>query len=202
MSNSSSPLLFVELPLTLPSVANLREHWRPKAKRVAAQRAAVTMALKSREQRQAVLECQAALARGRLLEVQLTRIAPRAIRDTFDNLPVSLKAPVDALAALFGVDDSSDQLLFLKPRQEPGRAALRIEVVVQASGLEASEPTTSADAGAPLDRATLWLQMAGATCPAVRARAIAALTVIGEPGDVATLQALARRDLSPAGPFR
>ena len=120
-------LLRVEIPLKLPSIANSRMHWRPKAKLIASHREAVRMAMRSFKHRHALLECAAATTRGDTLEVTLTRIALRPIRDVFENLPMCFKGVVDQLAKELGVDDSL--LDIKKPRQERGPYGVRIEVV-------------------------------------------------------------------------
>ena len=59
-------LLRIEIPMLLPSGANLREHWRVRAKRVAAQRGYVKACIRfgHRNSLTQIANCSAALARG------------------------------------------------------------------------------------------------------------------------------------------
>jgi hypothetical protein len=119
--------MIVAISMRLPSVANLREHWRTKAKRSKAQRYAVHLAMRSMGMMTRDLEsCAAVTTRGLPLSVTLTRIAPRPIRDAFENLPMCFKAVVDQLAEELGVDDS--ELDIQRPKQERGAYAVRIEI--------------------------------------------------------------------------
>ncbi len=114
------------IPLKLPSVSNVWEHWRSRSTRNKAQRAAVKAAWRchSKREERHVLECWQ--HEGLPLVVTLTRIAPRPIRDTFENLPMCFKAVVDQVAEELGVDDST--LDIAKPKQERGPYAVRIEI--------------------------------------------------------------------------
>lgn len=123
-------LLWIEVPITLPSVANLRENRWARARRTKTQRNAVTLALKSFDRRPFVNQCWAELVQGRSLTIVLTRIAPTPIRDKHDNLPMALKASVDAIAKVLGVDDG-DELVSWEYRQKRGDAGdvgLEIEI--------------------------------------------------------------------------
>lgn len=124
--------------MRLPSVANQRLHWAAKAAQASRQRAGVTLALRSLELREGLTSARSALARGEPVEVYLTRISPRPIRDTWDNLRRALKAPVDSVAEALGVDDSDPLLRLQEPQQESGRAALRIEI--RAHGSKGAAP--------------------------------------------------------------
>jgi hypothetical protein len=82
------------VPLRTISSANAREHYAVKAKRLAAERSTMRLAW---------------LADGSARPtfpavVTLTRVSPRLL-DSGDNLPVSMKAPRDELAAAWGIDD-------------------------------------------------------------------------------------------------
>lgn len=101
-----------ELPLEIPSVANLREHWAAKAERVKAQRKA------------AMLKCPKWTA-GPVLVVTLTRVAPRELDS--DNLASAMKGIRDGIAARLGVDDGS-KLVEWRYAQEVGPAAVRVAV--------------------------------------------------------------------------
>ena len=102
-----SVLLVVELPLTVVSVANLREHWSVKAKRTRSHREAFGL-----------------LTRAKIIPslpvvVTLTRIAPRELDD--DNLQSAFKAIRDGVADRMGVKDNDKRVRWLYG-QERGRA--------------------------------------------------------------------------------
>jgi|GEM_PF-1822896 len=122
------------IPMALPSVANLREHWRVKAKRVKAQRDAVRTVWGAR-----------ARTTGPWL-VTLTRISPRKI-DAHDNLPMSCKALVDQIAEELGVDDREESRIQFRYAQEKGAPAVRIEITSSVPACQA-EPGGVAVAGA------------------------------------------------------
>ena len=83
--------MIVPIPMPLPSAANLREHWRVRAKRIKTQRATVAMFLRGPAPALPVV-------------VTLTRIAPRALDD--DNLQSAFKGVRDEVARWFGVPDN------------------------------------------------------------------------------------------------
>lgn len=126
-----------EIPLILPSLANLRGDWT-KAKAVRRARLAVYDV--------EVFGNRLAGIRGALagvpvpplpLRVTITRCAPRPIRDTFENLPCALKGAVDSVALWCGVDDSDPRVVYIAA-QEKGRGTVRIVV-------ESVNPPTLAD---------------------------------------------------------
>lgn len=106
------------IPLTLPSVANLREHWAAKAKRAKAQRAAIA------------LLCGRQL--GQLSDprahyvITLTRVAPRSVDS--DNCTISIKHCRDEIALRLGFKNDSDSRLSWLYAQSKGEAALEISV--------------------------------------------------------------------------
>lgn len=116
----------VEIPMALPSVANLREHWAAKARRVKAQRAAVMLAMKA-QRVQWQLDGEPGpwwpLHGGAVLRVTLTRVAPRALDD--DNAVSAAKGVRDAVAAYFGVDDRDPRVTW-RYAQSKGKACVRL----------------------------------------------------------------------------
>ena len=110
-------MLSVEFPMELPSVANLREHWRPKAERAKRHRGETYLQLRTR-----------ALEHSVPCTVKLTRIAPRPLDG--DNLQSSLKACRDGVADFLKVDDRDArvQWLYAQEKGKPKQQALRVEI--------------------------------------------------------------------------
>jgi hypothetical protein len=112
-----------EIPTTLPSLANVREHHMERHKRNRKLRqdtAIVARALLSRKLREAI--------RGAGARIELCRIADRRL-DT-DNLAAALKPIRDGIADALELDDGS-RLLTWVPEQEigyPDRVRISIEV--------------------------------------------------------------------------
>lgn len=82
----------IEVPIRTVPGLNAREHWRPRARRVKAERQAVAWVLKT--QQRPTLPC----------SVLLTRCGPSNGLDD-DNLAGSMKAVRDEIASWLGVDD-------------------------------------------------------------------------------------------------
>ena len=125
-----SPVLFVELPMALPSASNLREHPMARHRRVVSQRAATRLALKARNVYDWLHEPRykgASRSFGRLLYVNLTRISPRRLDD--DNLQGAFKGVRDEVAAYLGVDDDEPWIVW-NYMQAPGKAAVCIKFEV------------------------------------------------------------------------
>lgn len=100
--------MMLEIPIRTVSEANRREHWAPKAKRVAEQRALARM-----------MTQQHASAIPRYpLTITLTRIAPRSL-DMDDNLNGSMKAIRDGIADALGIKDN-DTRVWWRYAQEQG----------------------------------------------------------------------------------
>lgn len=113
----------VEIPMPVPSVANLREHWAAKAKRTRAQRRLVAMVLRShlRSHRLTILlPC----------TVKVTRVAPRPL-DSHDNLRASCKAAVDGVSDVLGVNDNDPAVTWIydQARGKPKYQALRFQFI-------------------------------------------------------------------------
>lgn len=121
--------LTLEIPLSkpLPSSANLREHWAPKARRVKLSRAHVAAHLRTTGaaflREWAVMRPNQALR----LECTLTRVAKRELDS--DNLQGAFKAVRDQVAAECGIDDGSKRWDW-KYSQEAGAPAIRIRLEV------------------------------------------------------------------------
>lgn len=120
-----------EYGLFLPSAANWREHWRARASRVQREHAATSQALTCLLP--ALLRLREyAVSVARPLRVQMTRIAPVPIRDSFENLPMCFKGVKDAFASLLRFDDGDDSAATWVALQEKrGRQyGVRIEVTI------------------------------------------------------------------------
>ena len=116
----------VLFPMVLPSVANLREHWAAKARRVKAQRATTSLMLHAGADRKVLAQL---LINTPVIEVTLTRCAARRLDD--DNLASAFKACRDSVAAFLAIDDGSKRLRW-KYAQAPkvlGKSQVRITIV-------------------------------------------------------------------------
>jgi hypothetical protein len=110
----------VTLPLRIESVANLREHWRQRAKRARMHREATHFQLKATGEQPLPGP----------LTVTLTRIGPRPL--DLDNCIGGFKACRDGVADWLGRDDA-DPLLTWRYAQERGAPktyACRIEIAL------------------------------------------------------------------------
>lgn len=116
----------VEIPMTLPSTANLRLHWAAKARLKKAQRTGVAFALKVTHVFDRVPTPRGSggvwVPSGPLV-VTLTRVAPRKLDG--DNLQTAFKHVRDAVAAYFGVDDADPRISW-RYEQARGPACVRI----------------------------------------------------------------------------
>lgn len=106
------------LPVRIVSVANLREHWRVKAKRTKAHRHAALVVPKSLPLPSVVT---------------LTRIAPRALDD--DNLVHAFKALRDGIADRFGVADNHPDLTWRYDQRQGGARFYAAEIHIEPRAL-------------------------------------------------------------------
>ena len=102
------------VPIRTAPGMNVREHWRARSRRVKAERMAVAWLLK--QERSPLLPC----------SVLLTRLSPRGRLDD-DNLPGSLKAIRDEVAAWLAVDDRHDHIVKYRYAQARGSWGVRVE---------------------------------------------------------------------------
>jgi hypothetical protein len=118
----------VEVPLKLPSMANLRLHWAAKAKLVKTQRNAAAFALRGNG-RQWLTHWKGMRDNERLcLHVTLTRVGPRELDD--DNLASAFKAVRDEVADFVGLDDGSKRFTWAYAQQR-GLYGIRIKLEVE-----------------------------------------------------------------------
>lgn len=104
--------------MTVPSCANLREHWRKRAARVAVQRGTAKMVLSARRE---------LLPKAAPFTVTFTRMAARHL-DT-DNLAFSFKAIRDGVAEALGVSDAPTSGVEWKYLQAKSKSPMvRIEI--------------------------------------------------------------------------
>lgn len=108
----------VEFPCRLVSVANLREHWRKKAKRTQEHRSLAYWSLVAASNPPPALP----------VVVTMTRIAPRELDD--DNLRSALKAVRDGIADYFHVDDRDPRIVwrYEQAKGKPREYAVRITI--------------------------------------------------------------------------
>jgi len=109
----------VRLPIRLVSVANLREHWAAKAKRTAAQRKHVRLAM---------LSMLGPWKGGWRQCATLTRIAPRTL--DYDGLVSGCKATVDGIADYLGIDDRHLAVTYAQRKGEPREYGVEIAIHV------------------------------------------------------------------------
>lgn len=118
--------MIFNIPIKLPSVANLRDHWATKAKRNKFQRQAI--ALRMRLDRGGLLKLHAAVARGEQLRVTFIRVAPRRLDD--DNLASAFKSCRDEVAKQLGINDGSDAVVWRYKQQKPELYGFKAGVMV------------------------------------------------------------------------
>lgn len=107
------------IPIRTVSVANLREHWRARAKRVEQERCAVALVMP----RKNWLSFLPAV-------VTLTRIAPRPVDS--DNLTICCKSLRDQIADELGLPNDRDPRVewrYAQERGKPKEYAVRVEIV-------------------------------------------------------------------------
>lgn len=130
--------------MPLPSLANQREHWRARSKRLAMHKEL------------AFTECRKRGAKDGLFPycVRLVRCGPRKLDS--DNLQGAFKAIRDGIAKAFGVDDGDEQIEWLYGQQK--EKTVRIAVLVEAmtppnSGSAKAAPTPAEPAPTPASKA-------------------------------------------------
>lgn len=107
------------IPIKLPSLANLRVHWRKMARLKKQQRLAVWMCMR-----------EAKFPPGPL-RVTITRIGPRKLDD--DNLASACKYVRDQIANMVGVDDGDSYYEWCY-RQRIGRYTVEIDIEERSRG--------------------------------------------------------------------
>lgn len=115
----------IEIPIALPSVSNLREHWAAKARRVKSQRKATRWRLVA-----GLISALVDPTTRTPVAVTLTRVSPRKLDD--DNLCGAFKAVRDEVAAYFGVDDADPRLTWRYAQAKgPAKVVIAFEVVAK-----------------------------------------------------------------------
>jgi hypothetical protein len=118
--------LVAKLTMPLPNFANVRMHWRAKAKIVAEQREAVTWALLG-----AGMHRFWRPTAEHPWTVTLVRVSPQRCDD--DGVVTSLKATRDAIAAFVGVDDADKHIVKYLYDDARGKK-VGVEIYVEAKG--------------------------------------------------------------------
>jgi predicted Fe-S protein YdhL (DUF1289 family) len=111
---SATNLLVVVAPIHVISEANIRCHWRVKAKRVAAHRSLARVFLNGHHKPDAPCA------------ITLTRIAPRELDD--DNLAAGCKGARDGVADWLGIDDGDKRLSWAYAQRRGGKGEYALEV--------------------------------------------------------------------------
>ena len=112
--------MLIEMDIRVVSEANLREHWRPRARRSQGQRSA------------AMVYCLERFGRNWKptppLTITLTRIAPRRLDS--DNLARAFKSVRDGIADALGIDDGDERLTWVynQHRGRPGQYAVAVTI--------------------------------------------------------------------------
>ncbi len=120
-----SRLVWVEIPIALPSASNIHAHWRERHRRIKRQRLAVNLAFRSSILTPGLAAAGQALAAGSGLRVLLTRVSPRKLDS--DNLQGAFKGVRDQVAEALALDDGS-ALWQWDYAQVAGPAAIQIEI--------------------------------------------------------------------------
>lgn len=118
--------IYVQVPLALPSVANLHrhKHWGGRAALVSKQREAVAWALKKEfATRYPSVPCR----------VVLVRSAPRLL-DAEDNLGMALKAVKDQVADMLGVTDRDQRVRWVLDQDKASIASVHITIEWEPGG--------------------------------------------------------------------
>lgn len=113
IQNASCDFVHLSLDMFVPSVANMREHWAAKHRRVKAQRETALLCLKMHGKFPREFDG--------LVIVKLTRTGGRRLDD--DNLRSAFKAVRDGVADWLGIDDGSHRIqwqYFQKPGGKKG----------------------------------------------------------------------------------
>lgn len=115
-------MMLVRIPMALPSVANLREHWSKRARRTKQHRLAARLFLTAHLRVSGERVCPPCV-------VTFTRIAPRKLDD--DNLASACKGTRDGIADALGIDDGDERVTW-RYGQRKGKAkeyAIDVQIV-------------------------------------------------------------------------
>ena len=116
----------ISLPLRTVSEANAHQHWRARARRTKAQRAATQMLIWVARRGEDPFG--ARLDRDGHAEIRLTRVAPRGLDS--DNLAGALKAVRDGVADALGVNDGDPRITWLYGQRQGGVREYLVEVTI------------------------------------------------------------------------
>lgn len=111
--------LAVSIPITTPSVANMREHWAKKAERAKLHRSMAHWHMRAAGGPPGCfpLPCR----------VTLTRCGPRELDD--DNLRGALKNARDGIADWLGIDDRDPRVSWGYGQEKAKKASVRVDVL-------------------------------------------------------------------------
>lgn len=120
LATTPGPFESAFMPLRTSSRANAHVHWREVAKSAKAHRQAAQLVLSGKKTHLR----KSLLAEGTLV-VRVVRIAPQDL-DGHDNLGMALKAVIDGVADVLGINDRDPRVSFV-PDEERGAWGVRIE---------------------------------------------------------------------------
>lgn len=116
-----------EIPTSLPSTANLREHWRARAARAKTHRLQARLLT---QQNYAPLAVSLSFPSSQIT-VTLTRVSPRQLDS--DNLASACKGTRDGIADALGLDDGDSRLTWQYQQQKGKPPRVRVEIEVRAN---------------------------------------------------------------------
>ena len=119
--------LVIHVPVKLVSSANLREHYRVRAARVKEERMMVAEAFSDEKAQQFASAWHG--ANGVQFTIHMIRVAPRPIKDTFENLPIAFKGIKDEIAKQLGIDDGDEAAAQWSCGQSKGAYGLDISII-------------------------------------------------------------------------
>ena len=143
------------IPLRTSRGQNNREHYMARARRVSRERQTVFSASPRAHlvALNVVASASCGVTPGPVCTVTLTRVSPGRGVDGHDNLAGSLKAVVDELASILGVDDRDPRVTW-KYQQERGDWGVWVHIAATLAGPEVMAPKPRPLSKAPERRTT------------------------------------------------
>lgn len=111
--------LAIQFPMRLHSLPNMREHWGKRRARAEKHRDSAIIRIGNKM-------VEGALPKGPPWLVRITRLGPQALDS--DNLEASAKSIRDGVADVLGIDDGSDDVLWVYAQEKTRKYQVRIEI--------------------------------------------------------------------------